>query len=68
MQLPDGPLSVARENSTVFCLNLVACTAYKWTIEALFLMEGTENINPQMTADRELYLTTLFQNPLEENV
>lgn len=68
--VPVGPLNKAVRNMQAFCEALIYSAACDHTIKALETLatEPTNESNTAMILDQELYLVTLFMNPLEENV
>lgn len=65
-----GPLNKSVRNMQLFCEALIYSSACDHTIKALETLanEPESDSNAAMILDQELYLTTLFMNPLEENV
>ena len=67
-ELPaSGPLATAQSNAIAFSLNLVHASACKFTIDALLLIEQDKGVNKLLSQDEDLYLSTLFANPLVRN-
>ena len=66
----NGPLNKAVNNMQAFCESLIYSSVCDMTIKAIAEL-GEQSPNEQTTSlilDQELYLTTLFLNPLEANV